>query len=262
MPVPMWKDVYKEMVFMSNPKSFPLIAITFDTDWAPDELVDYCVELCLEYRVKVTLFCTHPGEDVSRKSTNLMKRGYPKDTELAIHPKFVRGVSFRETLALLSEEYPDAKGVRSHSILVGWEIIQAYEEVGIQYDSNFLLHFKSVWPFFYTGANNGVLELPIYFMDQPYCGFASPKFHSSVFNIKRGLRVFDFHPIHVYLNTNDLRVYQAAKQYYHDPIKLIEYRAAGEGIYSLLTSLLTYVRANNIPTYTMSEINTLWRMRV
>jgi hypothetical protein len=41
---------------------------------------------------------------------------------------------------------------------------------------------------------------------------------------RRGLKVFDFHPIHAFLNTENTKRYESTRSWHHDPEKLIKHR--------------------------------------
>jgi hypothetical protein len=64
--------------------------------------------------------------------------------------------------------------------------------------------------------------------------------------IGQGLKVFAFHPIHIYLNAADVQLYQALKQKIPriseaPPDALREYVQAGNGAYSLFTELIGHL---------------------
>ena len=62
--------------------------------------------------------------------------------------------------------------------------------------------------------SNDILQIPIFFMDDTHIGWSiNVNFKLEQFNLKNnGLKVFVFHPIHIFLNTNDLKIYQRAKK--------------------------------------------------
>jgi len=53
-----------------------------------------------------------------------------------------------------------------------------------------------------------------------------------------GLKVFDFHPIHVFLNTELLDRYDRTRHLHQKPGELIKHRFDGEGIRIRLLELL------------------------
>ena len=56
-----------------------------------------------------------------------------------------------------------------------------------------------------------------------------------------GLKVFDFHPIHIFLNTRSQEHYSDCKKYYHEPRELEKRRHKGRGIGTLFEELLSLI---------------------
>ena len=54
----------------------------------------------------------------------------------------------------------------------------------------------------------------------------------------KGLRVFNFHPIHVFLNTESLDRYESTRSLHHNPKELIKHRFMGYGTRNRLFDLL------------------------
>lgn len=53
-----------------------------------------------------------------------------------------------------------------------------------------------------------------------------------------GLMVFDFHPIHVYLNTENLQRYERTRPLHYQPEALLQERFGGDGARTALKALL------------------------
>ena len=54
-----------------------------------------------------------------------------------------------------------------------------------------------------------------------------------------GIKVFDFHPIHVILNTEDLKRYEQTREFHSIPEELLKYQFTGEGTRTMLLDLLS-----------------------
>ena len=54
-----------------------------------------------------------------------------------------------------------------------------------------------------------------------------------------GIKVFDFHPIHIFLNTEDISRYEKTREWHRDPQKLKAYRFDGKGTRTHFLDLLT-----------------------
>lgn len=61
--------------------------------------------------------------------------------------------------------------------------------------------------------------------------------------LRSGFHVFDFHPIHVFLNTESLDRYERTRSLHHNPKELIKYRYEGYGTRSRLIELLELVKS-------------------
>jgi hypothetical protein len=228
-----------------------MISITIDIDWAHNEVLEKCASILDEYGINATFFCTHK-HDIHIGNNH----------ELAIHPNYNCNESYEETIGKLMKLYPQANGVRSHGLYSYYKLYSIYEEYGLRYESNYFMYKQAnIAPF---KTLNNILQLPIFFSDGSHTVMSgNNNFKLEQFNLKdRGLKVFLFHPIHIFLNTNDLKIYQRAKKYYHEPDKLKNFYNEDDGTRSLFTRLLDYINANSIKTYTMEEINNIWRSTI
>jgi hypothetical protein len=108
-------------------------------------------------------------------------------------------------------------------------------------------------PFWMLGE---VLQLPIYFMDdfwlRNHTSDGLPE--GSKLLEGTGLKVFGFHPIHVYLNTPTIEYYQRRREYYDDPNVLRRDRSEEPGIRDLLIDILEYITNTGMDAYTLDSI--------
>ena len=75
-----------------------------------------------------------------------------------------------------------------------------------------------------------------------------------------GVKVFDFHPSHVYMNTRSLDEYENIKQNYHDMDYLNSVKNSEKpGNRNIFFKILDFIEQNNIEHKTMVEINNLFR---
>ena len=69
----------------------------------------------------------------------------------------------------------------------------------------------------------GIVELPIFCGDLAYLSWRGSNVSLDTMAMEDdGLRIFTFHPIHVFLNTESIEHYERAKAFYHDPAKNCE----------------------------------------
>ena len=114
---------------------------------------------------------------------------------------------------------PGAIGVRAHALHYNYRLLAAYDRLGLRYDSNVVMYNRpGIEPYRLTPA---IWELPVFFMDDIHLvmqhGRAGAFELESLDLASPGLKVFDLHPHHVFLNTEDLARYDRAKASYHDP---------------------------------------------
>jgi len=221
-----------------------LIAITLAIDWAPDEVIQYAVNLLEEYGVKATLLATHDSEYL--KSLDDTKY------EVGLHPDFNEGGDYNKIIRELKAIYPEAIGVCSHSLFQSSRILQLFIDNGLKYELNTFIPFQErLHPFMRV---RGIVSIPCYFGDDMhYC--TEVAFELSELQIhSKGLKIYGFHPIHIFMNTNSMEHYDNFKPFYHEPDILKKHRNSGRGTQTLFVDLLRYLAENQVPTYLCREI--------
>jgi hypothetical protein len=215
-----------------------MYAINIDIDWAPDSVIGYTLDILDEFKARATLFCTH--------KTEADMRGH----ELCAHPYFRDGWSDQEVLNTICGLYPAARGVRSHGSLFSYYLAGLYKEKGLLFDSSYYYPSGPCKPY---KMFHGIMEIPYFFIDDLFFkedGLKEPDLGVSADNLK----VFVFHPVHIYLNTESPERYENAKPYYKVPEKLAEHRNTGIGAESLFRKLLGHAAENKISLLSMSEV--------
>jgi hypothetical protein len=221
------------------------ICLTFDVDWAPDAVIDELVDELQAAGVRATLFATHATPSLQTISDDAL--------EIGLHPNFNEcGGNYAEPLRLVRDAYPDATGARSHSLMVSSRILDLYANSGLRYESNVFLplhpHLRPVLRF------EGMVSIPFWWTDDVHFT-RTPDFALSSLPLDQpGLKVFTFHPIHVFMNTSSADQYLRFKPHYSDAAKLRPLRNAGEGTGTLLDQLLTHIAQTGIQTWTMADI--------
>jgi hypothetical protein len=234
---------------MSDRRPMPVFCFTIDMDWAPQAVIDDTLALLAAYDVPATLFLTNPLPtlDVGHH-------------ELALHPNFEQSSDPQRVLAeLKAGAAPNAIGVRAHALHYNYRLLAPYDRLGLRYDSNVVMYNRpGIEPYRLTPA---IWELPVFFMDYIHLvmqhGRAGAFAPESLDLAAPGMKVFDLHPHHVFLNTEDLARYDRAKASYHDPDGLRRHanpESSGTGIRVLLRRVLERVRAEGWPVETMSTV--------
>ncbi|MBX3662274.1 MAG: hypothetical protein KF804_07490 [Burkholderiales bacterium] len=215
--------------------------LSVDIDWAHDAILEDTLELIERAGVKACFFITHDTPLLDRLRNNPL-------FELGLHPNFdplISGnsnVSASDIINNLARIAPEAKVLRSHAMTTSGRWLDLYRSAGITHLSNYLMFGdRNIHPFYQL---NGLLEGPVYFADDGMLYQRATR--SITFDINRdlkasdsGLQVYNFHPIHLFLNTESLDRYFAARTQGNDPLALQAMRCSGDGARTWLTNLLT-----------------------
>lgn len=209
--------------------------LTFDVDWAHDEIIEDCFNLVSSYSVPSTWFVTHHFSLLSALTDD-------KEVETGIHPNF-NNILFEETnktsfeiLQDILSIVPDSKSIRSHSLTQNERLIDLFHEFGLSHVSNFFIpHTAKIdaIPFYLWDS---MIMVPHFWQDN-----VSMKMNLEFPTKERllsGLQVFNFHPIHVFLNTGNLELYEKTRPIHNNPKELLKFRNNGSGVRTQLINLL------------------------
>lgn len=213
------------------------IFLTFDIDWSPDFVVQHLVNILEKHNVSATFFCTHHNKYFdSLKNHSLIELGLHPNYNLLLDLKSDR--TAKQIVFELSSFYPEAVSIRSHSLFQNSSLFFYYQQLGIKLDSNtFIPEWSGIELKVYPEVN-GVIRVP-YFWEDDIHVYAIEQGIEKDWNTEKylnndGLKVFDFHPIHVYLNTEKLSRYNDSKNFLHKKNKLdesINKNADGSGMF-------------------------------
>lgn len=212
-------------------KGVDMISITIDVDWAPPEALEYTLNILTSYGVRATVFTTG-GYDI------------PDGFEVGVHPNFDQDEPECEVDRLLAEN-PGAKGVRAHRFCVCEPLYGMYMDKGLLYDASmFLPLHEGIYPVRYSER---FWIAPTFWEDAWWLGPGR--------NFREwdgvGMKVYVFHPIHVFMNTKDRAHYEVFKPYYHSVPDLLRFHNDGDGVKTKFLSLLELMRGCD--TFTLLE---------
>lgn len=181
-------------------------SLTCDVDWAPDYILADTIELFEDNDVAVTILATH--------ETPVLRDLGSSKYEIGIHPNlrlplFDKTVDLYSVVMPLRELFPEALCVRSHSLVDATAIMDIYAELGLWHDLTQFLPYQTVpRPYrFY----NGVIRIPFNWEDD-YHFLSSRSFDDPGVAVDSiTTNVFNFHPIHLYLNTECADRYRDAR---------------------------------------------------
>ena len=214
------------------------IYLTLDIDWVHDDILNETIDLIEEYEVKVTWFITHQTSVIERLSANPL-------FELGIHPNFNflldgddrNGKNSREVVERILEIVPQAKSVRSHALTQNSGLMNLFSEFGLTHESNHFIPHQARMEFRPWKLWNGLCKVPIFWEDDLELMYGLNNNITSLINLK-GLKVFNFHPIHIFLNSENIERYERAKSYNQKPIELGKLKNIDFGIRNCLLKLL------------------------
>lgn len=225
---------------------FNSILITFDTDWVHDEIIKYSIDLVDEYGLSATFFAT----DYSRA----LKDADDERFEIGIHPDFKDTLdNFESKIKELKNIYPEASGVRSHSLFCSSTITILFKDFGFDYDVNlFMPYFPGLRPLKWF---NSLIRLPFYWEDDFHLISGKGFDRESLMLDQAGLKIYAFHPIHVFLNTENIKRYEDAKAYIKQPDKLQEFRnTKTRGCKDLFDEIAGHILDEKLATYRLKEL--------
>lgn len=176
------------------------IFLTFDVDFASDDVLEEAVRCVARSELPATWFTTHDTPVLDRI------RAHP-GFELGVHPDFER-LLWRGTrrrgdaesiLDGMLAAVPDAVAVRSHCLTRSSILSSLFAHRGLAIESNAYLPFDSglrVRPFRHFA---GHLEVPFGWIDDVAIGAEAPR-PAWELPSRSGVNVFVFHPVHVVAN--------------------------------------------------------------
>ncbi len=213
--------------------------LTIDLDWAHDEVLADTVDLVERHRIPATWFVTHETPQLERLRSNPL-------FEVGIHPNFIfllqgsdrAGRTAAEVIDRLLAVVPEAKSVRSHSTTQSSVLLELFRERGLTHECNSFIPWQSAMSLRPWALENGLVRVPYFWEDD--VAFAERSAHTDIGVLagRPGLRVFDFHPIHIFLNTEDVSRYERTRPLHRNPAELIEHRWSGRGTRTHFLELL------------------------
>lgn len=223
-----------------------MICLTLDLEWAPTSVLRETRSLLQKYNIDLTLFSTHDDNvDFGQH-------------ERALHPNFLlENATEEEILADIASLYPDARGIRSHSLYIHSKLRSLYTEYGITYESNYLMYRVSgISPF---EMGNEIIQFPVYFMDDTWLERREGDIRLDAETLlgQEGLKILDFHPPHICFNTPSIEYYETHKDAYWETDPDIEtLRCEGYGVRRAFLEILEYIEAHDLKTATLGELAT------
>lgn len=237
--------------------------VTLDIDWAPDVAIDFAAEILVRHGVRATWFVTHASPAVTRL------RGQADQFELGIHPNFLAHSSHGQTpdeiLAHCLELVPDATSARMHGLVQSTQLLdRLFTTTSVHTDASlFLPRTPHLQPLTYDWRRIPYTRIPYFWEDDIEMERAQPDWHAAPLLALPGLKVFNFHPIHVFLNSADMAPYFALKQSAPrlaevDPEIAATYALAGIGTRSVFEAVVRHLAAT-AGSATIRDLRDRWQ---
>lgn len=227
----------------------PVFAVTFDTDWAPQFVVDHVLGLLVASGLPGTVFCTGPYAMPAQGRI-----------EVALHPNLMgdstQGNGAEDVLVQLKRAMPQAVGVRTHRLFWHGGLLGTLAAHGLVYDSSLLVPLQlGLRPF----RHKKLVRMPIWWSDNVHFdrdfaldGFAVPGLDEP------GLKVLLFHPLQIYLNAPDAghaRIAMSSTGALADasPEELEPHRFRGNGMETVFRSALDFLATSGAEVRLLKE---------
>lgn len=217
------------------------VFLTFDFDWAHDQVIEDTLEILIKYGAKATFLVTHqtPWIQHIRFNSNFELGIHPNLEPLAINENNYKSYvssQFENLLGII----PEAVTFRSHATTNSSRILEIAKKFGIKYDLNYYIPFNSYCHIMPWKLWNGLFRVPFLWTDDVAAMNRDASFDANLSEILAwsGIKVFNFHPIHVYLNTESLARYEESRPFHFNPEALMDYRYSGFGTRDKLIALL------------------------
>lgn len=217
------------------------VYLTFDMEWANDDVLEYFYSVLKKFDLAATILVTHQTKwlEIFRQDEKI---------ELGIHPNFNNLLSGKEkdsdyshVIKKCMEIVPEAKICRSHSMTINSLILHTYEEVGIKYDLNMFI-CPEAGTKVSAYKRGGVKIVPFIWEDDLWLNNKEEVSVQYLLSDKFDMpKVFNFHPIQIYLNSETLSRYNEAKLYNWETEKLQEFRNVSlstYGVYDFFKDLI------------------------
>jgi peptidoglycan/xylan/chitin deacetylase (PgdA/CDA1 family) len=237
-------------------------AITLDIDWAPDHVIEDVAASLIKNGVKATWFVTHQSEAVSR-----MMREHADIFEFGLHPNFLPGSSHGATQQEIFETakslVPGAAIMRTHALVQSTPLLYMAANNGVNVDVTlFLRESANIEPHTLYIYDKEILRIPYFWEDDldSYFPGRTWNFADSRYHVP-GLKIFNFHPMYIYLNSDTMQGYEQLKKIKYLPElskeEIAPFINKGKGVRTLFEDMIQHLKRDN-SSLTISEIAGQW----
>lgn len=215
------------------------IFLTFDIDWACDEVLDHALTKVEDAGAAATWFTTHDTPLLERIRSN------PR-FELGLHPNFnplliegeqTAGAGAAEVLKKLRDIVPEGCSIRSHSLTESSWLLIYFRRIGLTHTANSFIPWTAGFPVKPWRTWNDLVATPFRWEDDIHMATHADWDPAPVLE-PPGLRILNFHPIHVLLNCSESADYEQARDVQQNWDELQQFRQDGPGVGTFLDRVL------------------------
>jgi len=215
--------------------------LSFDIDWASDEVIQYTLDKVEKAGIKATFFVTHHSPILRVLEQHQL-------IELGIHPNFNKLFEFdgykgrfEDIFDELLTYVPNPIVTRSHCLTNSAKWHNYYISKGIKFSSNYMAYGQHQKPYSHV---NGLIECPIHFADDGHLlvienGEIDIPESLLLGKNHNGLSIYDFHPIHIAMNTPNPMSYENTRHLHKDFNKIMTKKCITYGVESIFDKLIT-----------------------
>lgn len=252
-----WYDFAESYANWHGPRS---ASLTFDVDFAPEYMIENVRGILERFDARATFYCTHESELLKEMQDD------PR-YEVALHPflspKSTQGDGLDDIVAKLRSWYPAAVGTRFHILGHSYRDLISLGRQGFEYDvSTIRFNAPYLLPAWHADLN---MVLLTYSWEDGVCENAGlPMRLDSVAIDSPGMKIYNFHPLNVYLNGPDNRrriaFLRENPQLTNTPQSIADAcRTDGDGAESVLRGLLERLSAEGVQFGLVREIAAAYR---
>jgi hypothetical protein len=244
-------DIMSMTSLRSNLKDNPLVVFTADQDWAPEWACQIFVDEIIRHEIPCHIFRTNSSNTIDNAiSDGVLTCGW--------HPNFkpysTHGTSISEVIATMKTIAPESRTIRAHSYFESSETWDYLYNAGQLVESHGVTVMEE--NLFPVRMASKLVRVPVFFEDDVFMRDYPKNLDTTLLKqrlLTPGLKVFDFHPIHLGLNSMSLQHYESLKDYAANG-DLVGQSSAHRGIRDVLEEIVDYVRARNLQILSFEDL--------
>ena len=219
----------------------PLVVFTADQDWAPEWACEIFVDEIVKHAIPLHIFRTNSSEvvDAAVNGGHFTQGWHPNFKANSTH-----GTSIQAVIETMRAIAPTSRTVRAHSYFESseiWDFLfrsgQVVESHGVTAMEENLVPIKMA---------SGLLRIPVFFEDDVLMRDSPGDLNLSLLKrrlLTPGMKVLDFHPIHIALNSRSVSHYEEIKPHL-GKIRFDTDSTNIRGIRNVLLEIVDFVNQN------------------